>query len=76
LTTVLNQPIDVIKTRMNADSVGLGQARYSGNLDCARQIWKEGGARAYSRGLSARIAKISIGQGVIFFVYDWVSKVI
>jgi solute carrier family 25 (mitochondrial citrate transporter), member 1 len=74
MTTVVNQPIDVIKTRMNSDSVGTKGAQYSGNIDCARKIWQEGGVKAYTQGLSARIAKISIGQGVIFFVYDFVSR--
>jgi solute carrier family 25 citrate transporter 1 len=70
LTTVMNQPIDVVKTRMNADQVGHGKATYNGNLDCLRVIWREGGWRAFSAGFSARVVKISVGQGVIFFVYD------
>jgi Mitochondrial carrier protein len=76
ITTVLNQPIDVIKTRMNADQVGADKPKFSSNIDCARSIWNEGGIKAYSSGLSARIFKISIGQGVIFSVYSKVQLIL
>jgi solute carrier family 25 citrate transporter 1 len=76
VTTVLNQPIDVVKTHMNADQAGSEKPKFISNYDCANYIWRQGGIKAYSSGLSARIMKISIGQAVIFSVYDKVQKLL
>jgi len=76
MTTVLNQPLDVIKTRMSSDQVAGETPRFKSNWHCAKVVWTEGGLRAFTAGLGARMMKISIGQAVIFAVYDQVTKVL
>jgi hypothetical protein len=59
-STVLNNPIDVLKSRMQADDGK--RAKYKGVWDCCRTIVREEGAQALMDGLSARLIKISLGQ--------------
>jgi len=67
LTTVLSQPLDVLKTVMNAADVG---ERAESNLDALRRVWRERGARGFTAGLGARVLKIGTGQAVIFVTYE------
>eukprot|EP00471_Norrisiella_sphaerica_P013477 CAMPEP_0184496410 /NCGR_PEP_ID=MMETSP0113_2-20130426/33890_1 /TAXON_ID=91329 /ORGANISM="Norrisiella sphaerica, Strain BC52" /LENGTH=279 /DNA_ID=CAMNT_0026883021 /DNA_START=10 /DNA_END=849 /DNA_ORIENTATION=- len=70
-TTVLNNPLDVIKSRMQADSQdGSRKPRYTSTWHCVKTIMNEEGLLGLWRGLPARILKISLGQGVIFLVYE------
>jgi len=77
-TTVLNNPLDVIKSRMQADSQGAGtSSRYSSTYHCVRSILRDDGiAGLLFKGLPARLVKISMGQAVIFFTYEHVKNLI
>ena len=70
ITTVINQPLDAIKTHMSADQVAGETPKFSSNEQCARYLWQKGGVRGYYTGCGARITKVSIGQAVIFAVYE------
>eukprot|EP00667_Euglena_gracilis_P015129 EG_transcript_15718 len=69
ITTVFNNPLDVVKSLMQAEGAA-GRAGYRGGLHCAACLVREGGPLALMRGLSPRLFKITIGQAVIFTVYD------
>lgn len=75
VTTVLNNPVDVVKTRMSADCVG-DERIYSSNWQCIKVVFKNEGLMGFTRGMSARLMKISIGQAVIFTVYERVTKIL
>mmetsp|Transcript_12696 Transcript_12696/g.20329 ORF Transcript_12696/g.20329 Transcript_12696/m.20329 type:complete len:113 (+) Transcript_12696:219-557(+) len=72
-TTVLNNPIDVVKSRMQADSQGGGKSapEFRSTWHCITAIKERDGLYGLLfRGLSARLVKISTGQAVIFFIYE------
>ena len=56
-----NTPIDVVKTRMQ----GLQAAQYKGTLDCALQILRNEGPRAFYKGATARLARVCLDVTVI-----------
>lgn len=64
LTGVVTTPLDVLKTRlMTQGTVG---GKYSGVVDCARQIARDEGAGALFRGWEPRVLWIGLG-GCVFF---------
>mmetsp|Transcript_32606 Transcript_32606/g.74505 ORF Transcript_32606/g.74505 Transcript_32606/m.74505 type:complete len:302 (+) Transcript_32606:26-931(+) len=63
-------PIDVVKTRIEAqDSVGKPK-EYTGTVQAAVKIVKEEGFLALYKGLSPRMMKITLGQAITFFAYE------
>jgi hypothetical protein len=63
LSVVLNNPIDVIKSRI--------QAGYSGGiLGCLRDVLREKGVAALGAGLSARVPRLFVSQAIQFAVAD------
>ena len=64
LTGVVTTPLDVLKTRlMTQGTVG---GKYSGVVDCARQIARDEGVGALFRGWEPRVVWIGLG-GCVFF---------
>ena len=84
VTTVLSQPADVVKSRMQGHSsfssssssiittMHLSPDRMS-MMKSTINILKSEGWNGITRGLTARIWKIGCGQAVIFTVYESVS---
>jgi hypothetical protein len=50
LTTIINNPIDVIKSRLQVGGGGTGARMYSGTWDCVRSLLREEGPRALMQG--------------------------
>ncbi len=44
-------PIDVVKSCMQADKMGAGEKghKYSGTIDCCRQLWRKEGYKPFIR---------------------------
>jgi hypothetical protein len=70
VTTIVNNPIDVIKSRMQVGGGGTGARIYAGTFDCVRSLLREEGPRAFMQGVTARTIKVSVGQAVIFSSYE------
>ena len=68
-SSVLNQPVDTIKTRMQ----GFGASQYKGTMDCLMQTVKNEGPLALYKGLIPRLGRVVPGQGIIFGTYNFVS---
>lgn len=67
VSSLLNQPIDMAKTRIQAETVKNGdQARYKGTFDCLRSVLREEGISGWYRGCFPRVMRLTIGQGIIF----------
>ncbi|XP_069772539.1 mitochondrial basic amino acids transporter isoform X3 [Narcine bancroftii] len=49
-------PIDVIKSRLQADGVG-GKNQYNGIMDCVRQSYRKEGWQVFSRGLTSTLLR-------------------
>jgi solute carrier family 25 (mitochondrial citrate transporter), member 1 len=67
-----NTPIDVVKTRMQ----GLQAERYKSTLDCAVQIMKNEGPRAFYKGATARLARVCLDVTVIMVLYEQINHVL
>jgi len=71
VSTVLNNPIDVLKSEMQAATRG---DAFKSSFDCIKQVSRtKGWKHFFTAGLTARILKIGIGQAVIFQVVDFLE---
>ena len=64
VSTILNNPIDVLKTKMNSTD---GQS----NISLVKEMWRNKNAW---QGLAPRLLKISLGQAVIFSTVSLVNN--
>ena len=67
-----NAPVDVIKTRMQ----GLQADKYSGVIDCAKQIYHNEGFRGFYKGSSARLARVCLDVMMLMTIYEQLNKAI
>jgi len=70
----LNNPLDVVKTRLQKQSFIDGAPKYTGLGQGIALIAKEEGVRALWKGLSPRLMRIVPGQAITFMTYEFVSK--
>jgi len=61
-----NTPLDVVKTRMQS----LDAAKYKNTLDCARQIMRHEGAKAFYKGTLPRMSRVCLDVAITFMIYD------
>lgn len=73
----LNNPLDVVKTRMQKQVIRNGEVpKYNGLVQSCTVIAKEEGAAALWKGLTPRLMRIMPGQAITFTVYEAVSKML
>ena len=70
LSAAANNPIDVVKSRMQ----GLDAAKYSSTMDCARQLYAEGGIGALYKGVGPRITRVMFEVAITMSLYGEVVK--
>lgn len=61
-----NTPVDVVKTRMQ----GLEASKYKNTLDCAVQIMKHEGPKAFYKGTVPRLSRVCLDVAITFMIYD------
>jgi len=61
-----NTPLDVVKTRMQS----LDASKYKNTFDCAKQIMKNEGPRAFYKGTLPRMSRVVLDVGITFMIYD------
>ena len=66
-------PCDVLKSKMQADGID-GKYLYKGFTDCLIKSYRTGGFRGFFTGLGPTLLRAFPTNGIIFFVYDLVSK--
>jgi hypothetical protein len=66
VSTVLNNPIDVVKSHQQATSSG-------SMAGLARTLYAQGGVAAFTAGIGPRLWKISLGQAIIFSSFEHVT---
>ncbi|CAM9933135.1 unnamed protein product, partial [Heterosigma akashiwo] len=70
-----NNPLDVVKTRLQKQRVEPGQRpKYTGLGQAVVVIAKEEGVLALWKGLTPRLMRIMPGQAITFMTYEFVSK--
>ncbi len=70
-TAVLTTPLDVVKTRLQAQSEGEGAGpRYIDAWDCARRTVADEGWGALMSGAGARVARLSPQLGITLALYE------
>lgn len=67
-------PVDVIKSRLQTDALDPAKRQYKGTLDCARQIFAQGGFRGFFRGLIPTLARAPISNAATFVTYEWAAR--
>jgi len=63
-------PVDVVKSKLQADAVG---ERYRGAMDCIEQTFRDGGARAFTRGIGYTIIRAAPTAATVLPVYEHVK---
>eukprot|EP00562_Extubocellulus_spinifer_P013964 CAMPEP_0178574902 /NCGR_PEP_ID=MMETSP0697-20121206/19612_1 /TAXON_ID=265572 /ORGANISM="Extubocellulus spinifer, Strain CCMP396" /LENGTH=412 /DNA_ID=CAMNT_0020209945 /DNA_START=122 /DNA_END=1357 /DNA_ORIENTATION=- len=75
LGPVANNPLDVVKTRMQKQIVRNGcKPKYTGLLQSCVLIAKEEGSVALWKGITPRLLRIVPGQAITFTTYEFVSR--
>lgn len=71
----LTTPCDVVKTRLQVEA-RKGEAVYSGVIDCAKQVYREEGFKAFFKGGPARIMRSSPQFGFTLAGYEVLSNLL
>ncbi|EFJ32707.1 hypothetical protein SELMODRAFT_168360 [Selaginella moellendorffii] len=74
VASVASNPVDVIKTRVM--SVGAGDARYSGSLDCAIKTVRGEGAMALYRGFLPTLTRQAPFSVVLFVTLEQIKAIL
>jgi len=69
VAAVAVNPADVVKTRLQVLSRGVGEDTYQGILDCFQKIWRKEGPRAFLKGSLCRVFVIAPLFGIAQTVY-------
>ncbi|XP_075418324.1 mitochondrial thiamine pyrophosphate carrier [Tenrec ecaudatus] len=76
ISKILTYPLDLFKKRLQVGGFEharetFGQVRrYSGLLDCAKQVLREEGSQGFFKGLSPSLLKAALSTGLMFFWYE------
>jgi solute carrier family 25 citrate transporter 1 len=71
----VNNPLDVVKTRMQKQVIKPGHpAKYTGLMQACAVIAKEEGVLALWKGITPRLMRIVPGQAITFMTYEFVSS--
>jgi len=70
----ISYPLDVIKSSMQGDSPIREQRRFKGWVDCARQLYAEGGLKRFSRGFLPCMMRSFPANATCFVLYEQTQK--
>lgn len=74
ISWILTVPMDVIKSRLQADGMGSTQ-RYTGIRDCMSQSYKDEGLSFLTRGMCSTLLRAFFINAACFFVVSWTLKI-
>lgn len=69
-STMVNNPIDVVKTNMQ----GLEADKYKGFGDCFAQIYKNEGVLGFYKGVGPRLARVTMDVGLTFAIFNSLKR--
>jgi len=73
MTTVIMAPGERIKCLLQIQQGQEGPPKYKGPVDCAKQLYREGGIRSIYKGTAATLMRDVPASGMYFMVYDLVK---
>jgi len=74
MTTVIMAPGERIKCLLQVQQASTGPAKYSGPLDVARSLYREGGLRSIYRGSAATAARDAPASAAYFASYELIQR--
>ena len=63
-------PVDVIKSKLQTDSLDPSKRAYKGMLDCAGKVWKTQGWRGFTGGLTPTLIRSPFTNGCTFVAFE------
>lgn len=75
-TTSIMAPGERIKCLLQIQQGGTAPPKYNGMVDCARQLYAEGGIRSIYKGSVATILRDVPASGMYFMTYEWVKEIL
>lgn len=67
-------PIDVVKSKMQTDSLNPKEQQYKGTLDCFKQIYKANGIKGFFRGFTPTILRAAPVNACTFYTFELVIR--
>jgi len=77
-TTAIMTPGERIKCLLQIQQASgdTAKAKYAGPVDCAKQLYKEGGIRSIYKGTGATLLRDVPASGMYFMTYEWLQQVL
>jgi hypothetical protein len=73
VSSIVTCPLDVVKTRLQAQHLSRDSAEYEGVRKTVNRIWRQAGFRGFYRGLGPTLGGYLPTWGIYFTVYDLVK---
>lgn len=73
VSSIVTCPLDVVKTRLQAQHLARDASDYEGVRGTVKRIWRQAGFRGFYRGLGPTVAGYLPTWGIYFTVYDLVK---
>ncbi|KAK0565612.1 Mitochondrial carrier protein ymc2 [Tilletia horrida] len=67
-------PFDVIKSRLQTDSLQASSRQYRGSLDCAAQIWRTAGIHGFLKGLGPTLSRAPVAAAATFVAFEAAAR--
>ena len=74
VSSIVTCPLDVVKTRLQAQVSRKGAADYEGVKETINRIWRSAGIRGLYRGLGPTVLGYLPTWGIYFSVYDQIKN--
>jgi len=74
MTTIVMAPGERIKCLLQVQQAGAGPAKYSGPVDVARSLYREGGLRSIFKGSAATAARDGPASAAFFASYELIQR--
>ncbi|WVN86295.1 uncharacterized protein L203_101458 [Cryptococcus depauperatus CBS 7841] len=67
-------PVDVIKSKLQTDSLEPSRQIYKGMIDCARQTWRAQGVKGFLGGLAPTLIRSPFANGATFVAFEMAMR--
>lgn len=68
-------PIDVVKSKLQTDSLDPAKRQFKGMADCFRQTWRAQGWRGFTGGLEPTLIRSPFANGITFVAFELAMRV-